>query len=185
RRAAAGQPSLATPPPPAPAPAPSFAPPTSLLPPPPPPPVPASPPPPSPPAHHPLPVPLPAASYVAPAINPTPLVPIVPPPPAPAFEPTPPSGTSPVTAPQPDREEEAAFDLVHHMAAHGPRALAGNGLTAAALGERGGGLPPALLPALALLAAMGTATGLRAMRPRRDRRSQPAFETTIPSRRYR
>ncbi len=185
RRTAAGQPSLATPPPPAPAPAPSFAPPTSLAPPPPPPPVPVPPVSPSPPVHHPLPVPAPAAPYVAPTVNPTPLVPIVPPPPAPAFEPTPPSGTSPVTAPQPDREEEAAFDLVHHMVAHGPRALAGGGLGAVAIGERGGGLPPALLPALALLVALGAATGLRATRPRRERRSQPAFETTTPSRRYR
>ena len=54
---------------------------------------------------------------------------IIPPAPPPAAEPTPPTGTSPVTqpavSPEPEEEEEAAFDLVHHAAAYLPRATGG------------------------------------------------------------
>lgn len=77
-----------------------------LTPPPPPVPVPA----PHPAVHQPPAPPLVLAPFVAPTVTTTPIVPIVPPPPVPAGQPTPPSGTSPVT----EREEEAAFDLVHH-----------------------------------------------------------------------
>jgi hypothetical protein len=67
--------------------------------------------------------PLPALPLVPVTPLLTPIVPIVPPPPPPAAQTTPPSGTSPVTqpvtSPEDQREEEAAFDLVHHMAALG------------------------------------------------------------------
>lgn len=180
--AAAGQPALAAPPPPVPASAPGVAPSPTPLPPPPSPVPPApSPAPPSVPHLPPAPAAV-VAPFVPPPVNPTPLVPIVPPPPAPAFEPTPPSGTSPVTAPQPDQEEEAAFDLVHHMVAHPPQTSAG--VPAGAAG-RGGGLPLALLPALALLAALGGAVCLRRTRPRRDRRPRLAYEPTTTPGRYR
>jgi hypothetical protein len=76
-----------------------------------------------PPVHHP---PSPPAPLSLPAfVSPTPIIaPVhvaVPPPPPTAAEPAPPTGTSPVTqpavSPEPEEEEEAAFDLVHHMVA--------------------------------------------------------------------
>ncbi|MGA8745832.1 MAG: hypothetical protein WB507_08205, partial [Solirubrobacterales bacterium] len=87
-------------------------------------PAPFPPPPPPPPASAPSPavvhapvVPAPllavATPFVPPPVYATPVVPIVPPAPPAVGQPTPPSGTSPV----PQREEEAAYDLVHHMVA--------------------------------------------------------------------
>ncbi len=117
-----------------------------------------------------------------PAIAPIPV--IVPPPPAPAVEPTPPSGTSPVTqpatSPQPEEEEEAAFDLVHHMAAYRQE----RGRDAAAVIADGRGGAPSLryfVPALVLLFALA---GAGVARPRG--RTQPlAYETRATPRRPR
>jgi hypothetical protein len=107
-----------------------------------------------------------------------PVVPIVPPPPVPAAQPTPPSGTSPVS----EREEDAAYDLVHHMVAlHLPSAA---GATLAAKGgaseARGGSIVP--LPAIAILAAIAAAAGISG--PRRRHRPKPAYQATT-TRRYR
>lgn len=140
---------------------------------------------PAPPAvHHPIKPPAPAPSYFLPAFNPT-IIPtplIVPPPPAPVVEPTPPSGTSPVTqpavSPQPEEEEEAAFDLVHHMAAYRPQ----RGRNAAAvISSHSGGGPSAryFVPALVLLLALA---GAGVATPRR-RTSRLAYETRATPRR--
>ncbi len=147
------QPQLATPPPPAPAPTPTFANTPTSLPPPPPPaaqPVPAAHPTATPPA------PQPIVPYFPPAPALTPVVAIVPPPPPPAAQTTPPSGTSPVTqpvtAPEPEEDEEAAIEHVHHMSSiHG-----------FAVGEQAASrtvLPRPLIPALVLLGAIGLAAG--------------------------
>ncbi|HET7484625.1 MAG TPA: hypothetical protein VFJ64_04540 [Solirubrobacterales bacterium] len=126
--------------------------------------------------HH-LPPPAPvfvAAPFVTPTPASPPVVPIVPPPPVPAAQPTPPSGTSPVS----EREEDAAYDLVHHMVALRPpspaRATLGTGGTPSQ-----GGSPLATLPAIALLAAIAAA-GLRGSRPRR--RPQLAYQATTARR---
>jgi len=161
-------------PPPAPSPTPGFSPgPAPPLPPPPPPtagPVPL--------AIHPTLTPLPPPAAVAPFFTPppapVPLVPIVPPPPAPAFQPTPPSGTSPVTSPVEEREEEQAFDLVHHMTA----------LRSAGRAASGGAGPPFLVPALVLIAALAAA-GLGSTRPRTDVQRRLAYEATTNPRRNR
>ena len=62
----------------------------------------------------------------SPGIAPIPV--IVPPAPPAAAEPAPPTGTSPVTqpavSPEPEEEEEAAFDMVHHAVAVRPAARA-------------------------------------------------------------
>jgi hypothetical protein len=111
-----------------------------------------------------------------------PIVPIVPPPPPPAVEPTPPSGTSPVTqpafSPEPEEEEEAAFDLVHHAVAvsHGGRAAAAN--AAYPLGSAGSGPGTWViyaLPTLVVIAALAS-YGIAGRRPRR--RPEPAFLQT-------
>ena len=175
-------------PPPAPSPTPAFAGGPAPFPPPPAPTAPASPPAP---VHPPAPAPAPpvaAATFVPPPVYATPLVPVVPPAPPAAGQPTPPSGTSVVS----QREEEAAFDLVHHMAAHtaSPRpaaALAAYRSSASGLyvnGSSHDGVPSALLPALALLAAFAAATGLRS-RPRRGADPQLAYQATTTTRRYR
>ena len=75
-------------------------------------------------AHAPPPPPIPPPTSFTSTPTLAPIVPIVPPPPPPAVEPTPPSGTSPVTqpafSPEPEEEEEAAFDIVHHTVAVRP-----------------------------------------------------------------
>jgi hypothetical protein len=108
---------------------------------------------------------------------------IVPPPPAPVVEPTPPSGTSPVTqpavSPEPEEEEEAAFDLVHHMSAYGHQ----RARNAAAVISSGSGDAPSLryfVPALALLLALA---GVGIATPRR-RTSRLAYETRATPRRH-
>jgi photosystem II stability/assembly factor-like uncharacterized protein len=109
---------------------------------------------------------------------------IVPPPPPPAAEPAPPTGTSPVTqpavSPEPEEEEEAAFDLVHHAVAYlpGDRQPPALQVTATEAGEH---LPRPLLPALILFAAAGLA-GIAG--PRLRRSPEPAFQGTAPKRRH-
>jgi hypothetical protein len=141
---------------------------------------------PSPVAHHPVPKPAPnplAPPFFAtnPLISPIPV--IVPPAPPAAAEPAPPTGTSPVTqpavSPEPEEEEEAAFDLVHHAVAY----LPGDRRPPALQPGFGGShnrLPTVLLPALLLLAAVALAGGAGS----RIRRSpQPAFNSNRPQRR--
>ena len=181
-------PQAATAPPPAPSPAPVPAGGPAPFP---PPPAPAAPAPAPPVPVHPPVVPAPfvaATPFVPPPVYATPVVPIVPPAPPAVGQPTPPSGTSPV----PQREEEAAFDLVHHMAAlpvaqRPPAALAAYRSGAGGLSVNGSGhdgVPPVLVPALVLLAAIAAATGLRA-RPRRGADPQLAYQATTTPRRYR
>ncbi len=178
------------PPPPVPSESPPFTQPSGTIPPPPAPPVsnPAPAPivtaPTAPAVHHPIkppaPVHLPFFPSPTPAIAPLPV--IVPPPPAPVVEPTPPSGTSPVTqpavSPQPEEEEEAAFDLVHHMAVY-RHERARN--AAAILSENSGATPSFryLVPALVLLLALA-GTGVAA--PRRHT-ARLAHETRATPRR--
>lgn len=146
-------------------------------------PVPASLPPPPPPtapvpAHSPpLPQPPPPASplafapFVTPTVTAAPIVPIVPPPPVPLAQPTPPSGTSPVT----EREEEVAYDLVHHMSAQrlpvGPRSA----VLASSAASGGGSRELFLLPALAGVAALA---GAGAVGGRRRRAPSLAHQAT-------
>lgn len=148
--------------------------------PPPPPPALASPAPaPHPVVHHvPSPAPLfAAAPFVAPTPATPPIVPFVPPPPVPAAQPTPPSGTSPVT----EREEEVAYDLVHHAVAVRPFSSPAMTLAASSQSSEGGGAS-ALPVALAALAALAAAGAIRGGRARR--RPQLAYEATT-HRRYR
>jgi hypothetical protein len=141
--------------------------------------------PPTPPVHHLIkpPVPQPIGFVPLPSPGIIPIVPFVPPPPAPAAEPTPPSGTSPVTqpavSPQPEEEEEAAFDLVHHMAAY--RNERGRNAAATFSASGGGGDPSFryFVPALALLLALA---GVGIATPRR-RTSRLAYETRATPRR--
>jgi hypothetical protein len=108
----------------------------------------------------------------------TPIVPIVPPPPPPAVQPTPPSGTSPVTqpafSPEPEEEEEAAFDLVHHAAAvrHGRRAAAANAAYPVGSGAGPGMWIVYSLPSLVVIAALSS-YGIAGRRGRRQ--PEPAF----------
>jgi hypothetical protein len=105
--------------------------------------------------------------------------PIVPLQPPPAPEPAPPTGTSPVTepavSPQPEEEEEAALDLVHHAVAvrHGGRASAA--LAGYSSGPAGGhrGMAIYAVPALVLIAALSTC-GIAGGR-RRRRSPEPAY----------
>lgn len=158
----------------------------------PPPPAPASPATPvthQPPVHIPSPVPHQAPLKPAPTpfkwhffqtnggLLPVPI--IVPPAPGVTVEPTPPSGTSPVTqpavSPEPEEEEEAAFDLVHHAAAYLPGDRTPPALQ---LGSGPGGqghgqvFPKSLLPVLLLFAAVAFA-GIA--KPRLRRSPEPAF----------
>jgi hypothetical protein len=167
------QPAVA--PPPLPAGGPEFAP--GPTPPPPAAPVLASPTSPSQPAPHqsPLPPLIAGPPFFAASVSATPVVPIVPPPPVPAAQPTPPSGTSPVS----EREEDAAYDLVHHMVAYPapapswvPPALSGSTVAS-------GGAAYAYLPALALIAAIAAAASIGGLRRRGPRLS---YELT-PTRR--
>jgi hypothetical protein len=81
-----------------------------------------------------------------------------------------------VSSTEPDEEEEEAYDMVNNMVAMRPAAARG-----IALKGDGGGVP-ALLPALALLAALGMA----AVRTRRSGpRRRFAYQDTTTSRRYR
>jgi len=172
RNRPAPQPQVAVPPPPpAPAPAPSFSPGPGALP---PPPAPASAPTPAP---QPVPTPAPQPPFFAPAPALTPVIAIVPPPPPPSVQTTPPSGTSPVTqpavSPEPEEEEEAAFDLVHHMAAY--RHHPGRPVSAT-LGHSGGGGVSlnTYLPILVLLAALAGVSITRSRRsPRYAYASRP------------
>lgn len=122
--------------------------------------------------------------FFAPAPVLSPIVVIVPPPPPPAVEPTPPSGTSPVTqpavSPEPEEEEEAAFDLVHHAVAYVPGDRRPAALRAtSSSGGSGGHLPHAFLPALLGLAALALAAGAG---PRLRRSPEPAFNRNRPQR---
>jgi hypothetical protein len=140
----------------------------------------------APPVHHPIKPPasiqIPFFAASTPSIAPIPI--LVPPPPAPAVEPTPPSGTSPVTqpamSPEPEEEEEAAFDLVHHMTAH-RQARARNAAEVFATSSGGGPSLRFFVPALVLLLAIA---GAGTARPRRG--TQPlAYETRATPRRRR
>jgi hypothetical protein len=181
------KPPVPPPPPPIEGSPPTFTKPSGTVPPPQPPGQPApipTPQPSAPPVHHPIkppvPVQLPFFAAPTPAIAPIPV--IVPPPPAPVVEPTPPSGTSPVTqpavSPEPEEEEEAAFDLVHHMAAY-RHARARN--AAAVISSSPSGAPSLryFVPALALLLALA---GAGIATPRR-RTSRLAYETRATPRR--
>jgi hypothetical protein len=98
------------------------------------------------------------------------VVPIIPPVTPPAAQPTPPSGTSPVTqpavSPEPEEEEEAAFDLVHHATALPLRRARATG-AAYAFAPRSdhGSWVVYGLPALVLLAALSTCGIVRRRRP--------------------
>jgi hypothetical protein len=133
---------------------------------------------------HPVPHPTPPPVVPAPLVpNPTtsnPTVPIVPPPPTPAFEPTPPSGTAPISATEHEEEDEEAYDLVSQMVAHEhPQRR-----SAAVLHPVGDSRLPPLLPALAVLAAIGAgAVGVTARRRAGRGRPSPAFEAMQPNRR--
>lgn len=133
-----------------------------------------------PPAHHAPPPPPPAPAlpfFPSPSPGIIPITPIVPPPPPPAVEPTPPSGTSPVTqpafSPEPEQEEEAAFDLVHHAIAYRPAGRTSAALSAYSVQREAGarkliyGVP--VLMVIAALAAGGLVDRRRRHRP------EPAF----------
>jgi hypothetical protein len=181
------EPAPAAPPPPAPTPSPNVEQGSTSLPPPPPPPSPT-------PVHtpvstpthspltHPSPKPIPNAPaqpfslpYFPKAAVLAPLPPIIVPVPPPAVQPTPPSGTSPVTqpavSPEPEEEEEAAFDLVHHAVAVAPaerRRLhwsSQSSLASRASARGGVPLTYAILPLLVLIAAAGGAGARRRRRP--------------------
>jgi hypothetical protein len=112
------------------------------------------------PAHHPVPHPAPLAApaFVAAAPGLTQIIPVVPPPAPAAARPTPPSGTAPVqvyqsaVAPERQREEQAALDLVHNMVVSRPV-------------DDGATVPP-YLPALILLLAAGGGAAHRSRRRR-------------------
>jgi hypothetical protein len=136
-------------------------------------------------AHQPPQPPPPPQTYIflppAPHLNP--IFPIVPPSPPPAPQPTPPSGTSPVTqpavSPEPEKEEEAAFDLVHHMAAY--RHHGAGTIRAFEASASRGPMPGvrSMVPALVLLLALA---GVGAARSRR--RPEPlAYESISTPRR--
>jgi hypothetical protein len=116
-----------------------------------------------------------------PIIAPIPV--IVPPAPPAAAEPAPPTGTSPVTqpavSPEPEEEEEAAFDLVHHAVAY-PRGDRRVPAVEAAMTSRGNRVPGPLVPALVLFAAVAF-VGIAG--PRLRRKPEPAFQRTRPQRR--
>jgi hypothetical protein len=128
---------------------------------------------------HLFPPPIVSPAFFPATVSAPPVVPIVPPPPVPAAQPTPPSGTSPVS----EREEDAAYDLVHHMVALRRSSPSATAFAAGGASSEGVGTP-ALLPALAVLAAIAATAGLRG-RPRRHA-PQPAYQaTTTTARRYR
>jgi hypothetical protein len=112
----------------------------------------------------------------SPGIGPIPV--IVPPAPPAAAEPAPPTGTSPVTqpavSPEPEEEEEAAFDLVHHAVAvrHARRNAAA--IAAYRYQPQGSNVPWLLyaLPTLVIIAALST-SGIAGRRRRRE--PEPAF----------
>jgi hypothetical protein len=181
---------IVTPPPPPPASQPPFKTPQGTRPPPPAPPLPGVPTP------LPLPVPTPTPIPIShpvpgkppvpvqlpffgtnPLIAPIPV--IIPPAPPAAAEPAPPTGTSPVTqpavSPEPEEEEEAAFDLVHHAIAvrHRPRSTAAAS-AAYRYRSQGSGVPWLIyaLPSLVIIAALSS-SGLTGRRRRRE--PEPAF----------
>jgi len=136
------------------------------------------------PAHHPLPAKPPApiqVPFIPPVGTIVPNHVIVPPAPPAAAEPAPPTGTSPVTqpavSPEPEEEEEAAFDLVHHAVAvrHARRESAA---TAAYRFQPHGSSVPWLLyalPTLVVIAALSS-SGIAGRRRRRE--LEPAFLKT-------
>jgi len=172
------EPAPAAPPPPAPTPNPQVQKGSHPIPPP-PPPAPGHPPARAPnptPLTHPSPKPIPKAPaqpfslpYFPKAAVLAPLPPIIVPVPPPAVQPTPPSGTSPVTqpavSPEPEEEEEAAFDLVHHMAALAPQGRRPDRVLSHSGGHGGVPMTYAVLPLLALIAALGGAGVRRRRRP--------------------
>jgi hypothetical protein len=136
----------------------------------------------------PHPVPKPAPKPVqppffvnTPIIAPLPV--IVPPAPPAAAEPAPPTGTSPVTqpavSPEPEEEEEAAMDLVHHAVAY-PRGDRRYPASEAAMTTGGHGVPAPLLPVLVLFAAVAF-VGIAG--PRIRRKPETAFQRNRPQRR--
>jgi hypothetical protein len=170
------EPALTAPPPPPPGPGPptpTTTPITHLAPPPPPVPTPTPVPvtPTAPAVHHPIPPPaqiqLPFIPGSTPIIAPAHVA--VPPPPPTAAEPAPPTGTSPVTqpavSPEPEEEEEVAFDLVHHAVA------------VEASSRRQGGSLAYYLPAAVILLAIGGAAA------KGRRRRAPEFSYVSNSRR--
>ena len=128
--------------------------------------------------HVPPPPPISLPNFFAPTGTLQPIIPIVPPPPPPAVEPTPPSGTSPVTqpafSPEPEEEEEAAFDMVHHAVAvkHSRRAAAANAAYPVGSGSGPGTWVIYALPSLVVIAALSS-YGIAGRRGRRD--PEPAF----------
>jgi hypothetical protein len=120
--------------------------------------------------------PLALVPFAAPTVTATPIVPIVPPPPVPAAQPTPPSGTSPVV----EREEEVAYDLVHHMSEQrlsmGPSRV----MLASDAGSARGTGQLTLLPPIAALAALAASA---ASSRRRRRAPRLAYEATTARRR--
>jgi hypothetical protein len=134
------------------------------------------------PVPNPAPTPLQPPFFVTnPIIAPVPV--IVPPAPPAAAEPAPPTGTSPVTqpavSPEPEEEEEAAFDLVHHAVAYprGDRRVPGMEAAMASQTQR---IPGPLLPVLVLFAAVAF-VGIAG--PRLRRKPEPAFQRNRPQRR--
>jgi hypothetical protein len=141
---------------------------------------------PSPVAHHPVPKPAPSPLappfFVnSPIIGQVPV--IVPPAPPAAAEPAPPTGTSPVTqpavSPEPEEEEEAAFDMVHHAVAYLPGDRRPPALQA--VGSPAGYRVSNLLPAALVLFAAIAFTGIA--RPRLRRSPEPALQRNRPQRR--
>jgi hypothetical protein len=137
-------------------------------------------------AHQPVPKPVPrplAPPFFvnSPTIAPIPV--IIPPAPPAAAEPAPPTGTSPVTqpavSPEPEEEEEAAFDLVHHAMAYlpGDRRPAALQAVGSPAGYRVSNLVPAVLVLIAAIAFTGIAG------PRLRRSPEPAFQRNRPQRR--
>jgi hypothetical protein len=135
---------------------------------------------------HPVPKPAPQSFappfiFNSPTIAPVPV--IIPPAPPAAAEPAPPTGTSPVTqpavSPEPEEEEEAAFDLVHHAVAY----LPGNRRSPAlqAVGSPAGYRVSNLLPAVLVLFAAIAFTGIAG--PRLRRSPEPAFNRNRQQRR--
>jgi hypothetical protein len=138
---------------------------------------------------HPNPVPKPAPNPLQPPFfvtNPViaPIPVIVPPPPPVAAEPAPPTGTSPITepavSPEPEEEEEAAFDMVHHAVAYPRGDRRFPAIEAAIRSSPGHRLPSPLLPALVLIAAVAF-VGVAG--PRLRRSPEPAFQRNLPKRR--
>jgi hypothetical protein len=127
------------------------------------------------PAKPPIPISLPFFA-VNPLIAPVPV--IVPPAPPAAAEPAPPTGTSPVTqpavSPEPEEEEEVAFDVAHQATArqHGRRVPAAIAAYRYRAGSGSVPWPIYALPTLVVIAALSS-YGIAGRRRRRG--PEPAF----------